>query len=338
MSQKVTWKKGMRLSTEVFNAMDMAHNESFRLISQLASASRFGLFPSSKPFELSVNINNNALEVVSLSCHGVTKNGNIIDIDFNSAYLNTFDTRITIPAANENDTFLLVVRMYDNQWREVNEIYSEAMYTFELVGENTRLDDHSLPIGCVIKQYGWRLNETDFVPPCLYITAHPRYMEQREKCLRISKSIFDKCIGAQNCIAKYVLSCMGTAAASVFQRTDKEQDTLTPAQLYACLQQLISSFLLGCALEDYVNLENPEPYILYTQKPLDFKNLYKDIEAGIALCSEIDTKITTISSMTMVRDVPPEPEPKPKPKPKPKPEPEPEPKPKPRNRWEGIEI
>ena len=209
------------------------------------------------------------------------------------------------------------------------------MYTFELVGENTRLDEHSLPIGCVIKQYGWRLNETDFVPPCLYITAHPRYMEQWEKCLRLSKSIFDKCISAQNCVAKYILSCIGTAAAGIFQRIDKERDTLTPAQLYASLQQLISSFLLGCTLDDYISLENPDPYILYAQKPLDLRNIYKDIESGISLCSEIDTKMNAICSITVVQDAPPEPVVQ---KPKPKPKPEPEEKPRGRNRWQGPII
>ena len=173
MHNKVTWKKGMRLSAEVFNAMDKANEESFRILALLGSARRYGLFPSAKPFELSVNINGNALEVTSLSCHGITKTGCFIDINYDSNFVNTFDTRIVIPNGAEDEAFYLVVKVQEDRQREITETLSELSYSFELIGENSPLADNCLPIGMLVNQYGWRMNETDFVPPCLYVSAHP---------------------------------------------------------------------------------------------------------------------------------------------------------------------
>jgi len=332
MHNKVTWKKGMRLSTEVFNAMDKANEESFKMLALLGSANRYGLFSSAQPFELSVNINENALEVTSLSCHGITKTGCFIDIDYDSNFVNTFDTRIAIPNSAEGEAFYLVVKVQEDKLREINETLSELSYSFELIGENSLLADNCLPIGMLVNQYGWRMNETDFVPPCLYVSAHPKYVEQTERAKAFAKDLFSKCLVSQNCVAKSLLSKIWTSASTIYSRLDKERDTLTPGQLFSSLQQLISAFLIGCFADEYVSLENQDPFALYAQKPYDAKNIYRDIETGLTLCAEISTKMTSVCAMTEVQprvEVP---------KPKPKPKPTPEPVKPGRKGWEGIEI
>ena len=335
MPNKVTWKKGMRLSTEIFNAMDEANLDIVCHVSALASAGRCGLFPTRNPFELSVNINNNMLEVTSLNCHGVTASGKIIDIEFDSDFSHTFDTRLTIPHANEGEAFLLLVRMRDDQWREVNEVYSEAVYTFELVGENTVVDDDCMPIGCVINQYGWRLDETDFVPPCLYVRSHYKYVELLEKGIRLAKSMYMKCLSAGDCVARNLLLVVSSGASVAYQRLDKERETLTPGQMNAIVQQLVGSFLSGCVLDEYITLENPDPFMMYVQKPFDSRNILRDIETGLSLCGEIETKLNNVCLMTEKRPAPVE---KPTPRQKPKPQPEVDPMEAARRRWEGIEI
>lgn len=332
MHNKVTWKKGMRLSTEVFNAMDKANEESLRVISLLGSANRYGLFPSIKPFELSVNINGNAIEVTSLSCHGITKTGCFIDIDYDSNFVNTFDTRIAIPDGLEGDAYYLVIKVHEGSMREINETVSELSYSFELIGENSPLADNCLPIGMLVNQYGWRMNETDFVPPCLYLTAHPQYMEQWEKARTHAKDLFTKCLLSQNCVAKSLLTQVWTSSSTVFSRLDKERDTLTPGQLLSSLQQLVSAFLIGCFADEYVSLENQDQFALYAQRPFDAKNIYRDIETGIALCAEISSKMNAVCAMTEIqRQIE-----TPKPAPQTKPTHDPI---KPiRKGWEGIEI
>lgn len=327
----------MRLSTDVFNAMDTATHAGLRMAALLASAGRFGLFTAPKPFELSVNISGNALEVSSLCCHGITKSGCIIDIDYDSNFNNTFDTRVSIPSASEGEAFYLVVKINEGEWREINETFSELSYSFDLVSENSAIAKNCLPVGMLVNQYGWRLNETDFVPPCLYASAHPKFQSQLEMTKDYAKEIINKCLSSQNCIAKTLLSQVWATASGAYFRLDKERDTLTPAQLLAIVQQLINSFVVGCFADEYVSLENQDPFVMYTLKPYDIRNIYRDIEAGLALCAEISTKIGAVCAMVDVKPKAEEPAPAPAPAPKPKPAPAPEPRPIKRG-WEGIEI
>lgn len=334
MPLKVTWKKGMRLSTDVFNALDSSSEESVRLSNLVATGGCMGLIPVNQPFELSVNVSNNVLEVVSLSCHGVTKSGKIVDIDFDSNYTNTFDTRIAIPNANKDEAFLLIVKLHDKQWREVNEMYSEQAYSFELINENSPIDSDSLPIGCLVNQYGWRLDETDFVPPCLYINAHFKFVELVNRAKLVLKSISDRCLNANNCVARRLLGTLWSTVVESHIDIEKSQEQLTPAELVAAIQKVISAFVIGCSIDEYITLENVDPFVAYYQKSFDGRNIYRDILKGIELCLEIAIKMEAVCSMTEVRETPaPAVE-----KPKPKPQPAPEPKPVGRNRWDGIEI
>lgn len=308
--------------------MDRAAEESLRMAALLGSAGRYGLFPSPKPFELSVNINGNALEVVSLSCHGITKSGCIIDIDYDSNFANTFDTRIAIPSVSDVEAYYLVLKVHEDQWREINETYSEMRYSFELVAENSPLADNCMPIGLLVNRYGWRLDETEFVPPCLYVAAHPGYAGLRERATVLGRELFTKCLGAPDCAAKLLLTQVWTSASAICARLDKERDTLTPGCLLASLQQLVSSFLIGCFADSHVSLENLEPFAAYALKPFDAKNTYRDIEAGLNLCAEISAKMTSVCAMV---DVHPKVD-------EPKPAPKPEPVKHGGNRWSGLEI
>lgn len=326
MPLKVTWKKGMRLGTDVFNALDSTIDENIRLTTLVSSGGRCGLFTTVKPFELSVNINNNILEVVSLSCHGITRSGKLVDIDFDSDYTITFDTRVPIPGVNSSDAFILIVRMKDKAWREVTEMYSEPLYTFELLGENSIVDDDSLPIARVVNQYGWRLDETDFVPPCLYIGAHRMFTDLLERAKAIFKSISDRCMTAKNCVARHLLSLIWSEALATYVTLDKERGSITPEQLYASVQKVIGAFVVGCSVDEYVSLENADPFVMYIQKPYDARNLYRDIKKGLELSAEISVKMDAVCDMTEVREVPVE---------KPRVDP---PKSVGKNRWDGIEI
>lgn len=334
MPHKVTWKKGMRLSADVFNAMDSSNEENARQAILVATGGRSGLFPATRPFELSVNITGNILEVISLSCHGVTKSGKIIDIDFDSDFTHTFDTRVVIPAANSGESFLLIVKMHDKEWREVSDMLSEALYTFELIGEHSPLDNNSLPVGCLVNQYGWRLDETDFIPPCLYIRAHPKFEELYNRTRMMMKSISDKCFYTKDCVARYILSLISQSVSFACISLDKEAVACTPERLLALIQQVVSSFVSGCNIDEYVALEDVEPFVEYVRRPYDVRNIYRDIEEGLGLCAEISVKMDAVCSLTQIKEVPKAVEEKPAPKTRPAPEP----KAVVRNKWNGPEI
>ena len=324
----------MRLSTDVFDAMDLYGEENIMLSNLISTGGRCGLIPVNKPFELSVNVINNVLEVVSLSCHGVTKSGKIVDIDFDSNFTNTFDAKVSIPSSNSDDAFLLIVKFHNGQWREVSEMYSEPRYTFELIGENSPIDRDSLPIGRLVNQYGWRLDEIDFVPPCIFISAHPRYIDLVNRAKLILKSISDRCLIAQNCVARHLLGAIWPSITENYIYIEKKDAALTPSDLLASLQKVIANFVIGCSIDEYVTLDNAEPFIAFYQRPYDGRSLYRDIQNGLELCAEISIKMDAVCSITEIIETPAPPVEKPKvvaPTP-------PESKPMGRNRWEGIEI
>lgn len=334
MSSKVTWKKGMRLSTDVFEAVDSSNEYNVRQSILLATGGRMGLFKTTKPFELSVNISNNILEVVTLSCHGVTRSGKLVDIEFDSNFNHTFDTRVTIPTPSNSEAFILTVKMHEQEWREINDMFSEPKYTFELIGGNNVIESNSLPIGRLVNQYGWRLDEMDFVPPCLYITAHVKYMELMAKAKSLFKKISDQCVSSPNCVAKQLISIIWPSTSSAFISLDKEWETMTPNQLYSKIQQTINSFLIGCSIDPHINLENRDSFMMYVQQPFDNKNVYHNISEGLNLCAEISGKMDIVCTMTETLE-PPTPIVRPVPKQQ---ESKPVEQPSKRNRWEGIEI
>ena len=309
MAQKVTWKKGMRLSTDVFDAMDLFNAQQIRQSTLIASAGRYGIVPNIRPFDLSLNVSGNTVEVLSLSCLGVTKSGLIADINFDSDFHHTFDTRLSIPHSVDAESYILVVTLHDDEWREISDIQSEMKYTFALVGENSPIDGNTLPIGRLVNQYGWRLDETDFVPPCLLVGSHPRYVEVFNRAKMIFKNIADRCRVAHNCIAIQLLSSVWTASSMEYISMDKEAAVYTPERLFASLQKVTESFLIGCLTQPGIELENAGPFEEYVARHYDGTTLYSDIKTGLELIAEISVKMEGVCQMVEQPEAPSVPQP-----------------------------
>lgn len=330
MTRTITWKKGMRLSAEPFTAADGAMLDVIRQAVLVSASGRYGLYKTVAPFELALNITSNMVEVVSLTCNAVTKNGTLIDINFDSSYTNTFDSRVAIPANATDEAYLLVVRTHPGEWRDVNETYSEAKYTFELVGENSPIDDNCLPIAAIVNQYGWRMNEDDFVPPCMTITAHAKFMNLWHRATEQMAALCNACAAGKKTRAKTLLAATWHSAKNTQVRLEKEREFLSPESLFAIIQSFVADFCIGCAMEEGISLEDAEPFELYVNQPLNKRTIYRDIEKGLSLCAEIVPKIEAVGKMVE--------EPEPAPEPKPKPRPKPDSEELRRRRWIGKEV
>lgn len=322
----------MKLSTEVFNSLDRYIEETAQLSILAGCGGRFGLIPNGRRFELTVNITNGILEVVSLNCQGITKSGRLIDISFDSNYNSSFDSRISFPSGDPTEAFILAVKLHNQQIREVNELLCEEAYSFELLGENSPVDDDTLPVGLIVNQYGWRLDESDFLPPCLDVGSHPRYQDALLRAKALFQSISERCLNSDNYVARHALSSTWNAAYGEYTRLDKERAAMTPEALLGCIQRVVGSFIIGCAVDRMVNLEDKEPFIAYMRRPYNARSLYRDIMDGIELCSEISLKIDKVCDMTEIEETLIE-------KPKTKTAPTPPPvNPIGRRRWDGKEI
>ena len=291
MSKRISWKKGMRLTDEILSMSDNCTSELIGKALVLSAGGNFGLFPNSRPFSLSLDINKNIIDVVSMNCLGITRDGTLIDVNFDTNYTNSFDTRTVIPGSNEDEVFILCVSS-TGEWRDTNDGLCEPAYSFNIIDENTSVPANSLPIARIVyDEYCWRMDEIDFVPPCLFVSSHDKYEElySRFKQLlgKLDTILPHKFITEQKEALKIYWPIVQQLAITI----DKEKDFMSPMMLLGCIQKCISGFVLACSLDDYITLGDPEIFQNYVRTPYSYKNVYKKIKEGLELCTSISVKI-----------------------------------------------
>lgn len=291
MSKRISWKKGMRLTDEVLSMSDNCTSELIDKALVLSAGGNFGLFPNSRPFSLSLDINKNVIDVVSMNCLGITRDGTLIDINYDTNYTNSFDTRTIIPSSKEDSVFILCISS-TGEWRDTNDGLCEPAYSFNIIEENTSVAANSLPIARIVyDEYCWRMDEMDFVPPCLFVSSHDKYEEQysRFKQLlgKLDTILPHKFITEQKEALKIYWPIVQQLAISI----DKEKDFMSPMTLLGNVQRCVSGFVLACSLDDYITLGDPEVFQNYVRTAYSYKNVYKKIQEGLELCTSISVKI-----------------------------------------------
>ena len=291
MSKRISWKKGMRLTDEVLSMSDNCTSELIGKALVLSAGGNFGLFPNSRPFSLSLDINKNVIDVVSMNCLGITRDGTLIDVNYDTNYTNSFDTRTIIPSSNEDGVFILCISS-TGEWRDTNDGLCEPAYSFNIIDENTSVPANSLPVARIVyDEYCWRMDEIDFVPPCLFVSSHDKFEEQysRFKQLlgKLDTILPHKFITEQKEALKIYWPIVQQLAISI----DKEKDFMSPMTLLGNVQKCVSGFVLACSLDDYITLGDPEVFQNYVRTPYSYKNVYKKIQEGLELCTSISVKI-----------------------------------------------
>ena len=297
MTKRICWKKGMRLTDDILRASD---NSTMELVSNalvLAAAGRFGLYPSESPFELSLNINKGLVDVEMLNCLAVTKGGCLIDVHYDTKFTNTFDTRIQIPERNGNKEFILTINTQLGKWQDTNDGYEEPVYSFSLIDPNSPLPDNSLPIAHIVDEYGWRIDDVDFVPPCLYITSHQKYIELKNQFEEVLKAIDTKTRNLLRSNAKETIRIFWPVVQQLLITINKECDLMTPMELLANVQKCVSAFTCACELDDYINLADADEFRNYVYSPYNYKDVYKIIREGLKLCFSINEKVEKLNEV-----------------------------------------
>lgn len=298
MAKRVSWKKGMRLTEELLRASDSCHYEWLTSTMALASAGRFGLFSQLRQFEVSLNFTNGIVDVEALNCLALTKGGHLIDIHYDTRYSNTFETRVQIPDNRDNKEFILLVNAIQGKWAETNDGYESPEYDFSLIAENTPIPDNSMPIARIVNEYGWRMDDIDFVPPCLYITSHQKYIDLAKR--------FEEVLIAIDTRVRNLLQSNGRDAIRIFWpivqqqmiTINKEYDLMTPMTLMSNVQKCISAFTCACELDDYLELEEAEKFVNYIYTPYNYKDAFIRIKEGLELCFSINEKVGKFNGET----------------------------------------
>ena len=304
MAKRILWKKGMRLTDEVLALSDKCTEEMVSKAFALGACGRMGLMPSSRKFDIALDINNEVIDVISIDCIGLSRNGSLIDVQYDTNYTNTFDTRVIIPTQGTNKKYYLCISVLDGI-RDTNDGMCENQYVFILVEENSAIPDNSLPVAKILyDEYCWRTDETDFVPPCLYIRSHFKYEELVQKFSTALKEIDAGLPQQLYTEKKDAVKIFWPLVQQIMISVDKRKDIMTPMDFLSELQKLVSAFYCACSLDDNITISDPAQYISFINTPYNYRNVYEIINKGIELSLSINEKIKAFSAEPVLEEHP----------------------------------
>ena len=297
MPKRISWKKGMRLTEEVLRASDQSSIELINNAFVLASAGRFGLIPSKDSFDVSLDVSKGFVDVLSLNCLATTRGGHLIEMRYDTRFTNSFSTRIQIPSDVNSSELILTVNVQPEQWTETNDGFEEPEYSFSLVLPDSPIADNAFPIARIVDSEfgGWRIDDVNFMPPCLFLSAHPKYEELLSSFKSKLAEADLKIQGLINSDAKNAIRILWPIVQQLMITVDKESDVMTPMSLLSNVQKFVSAFTCACDLDDYLELEDADTFREYVRKPYNYKDVYTLITEGMGLCYQICEKIDKIN-------------------------------------------
>ncbi len=283
----------MRLTDEIMRAAENSTAARIGNALILSTAGRFGLFPCSRPFPLSLNINPEYVEVQSLDCLAVTKGGHLIDVQYDTRYSNHIEKHVQMPVIQSDKELYLNINVFPDQWEETLDGYEEPLYTFSLVGTNSPIADNALPIAHLVDtDYGgWHLDEIDFVPPCLFVSSHPKYEELLNRFLQHLTETESKLYNLLQGETDEAFRIFWPFMQQILIDTDKNRDLMTPMMLLANIQKFVGAFTSACQLDKNLILSDANNFRNYVLKPYNYQNVYSLIKEGLELVFSINEKL-----------------------------------------------
>lgn len=300
MTKRICWKKGMRLTDEILTSSDKCHLDSLNQTFTLASNGRFGLLPSNREFNVSLSINKNVVDVELLDCLAITKSGRIIDINYNTTFTNNIETRITIPSS-ENISYFLCVETTET-WKETGDGFCEPEYKFVLVCENNAISMNMFPVARIVDEYGWRLDEMNFVPPCLFATSHPVYRKYMDAFANILVITNRHLLDSYKSDCKTAIRTFWPIVEQLRIMLDKDTELMTPMMLLGNIQKFISGFWCACALDESLNLVESDLFRNFIDAPYNYKDVNIRIKEGLSLSESICEKVEKFKDFMHVEE------------------------------------
>ncbi|NPD91723.1 FN3 associated domain-containing protein [Xylanibacter muris] len=294
------WKKGMRLTDQILTLSDKCTEELVSKGLVLGACGRMGLLPCIRNFNLSIDINNNVIDIVSIDCIGLTRNGSLIDIQYDTTYTNSCDTRVTLPLQDTERKYYLCISVLDG-CRDTNDGMCEPLYDFLVIEENSPVPDNSLPIAKILfDEYCWRSDENDFVPPCLFLKSHFKYEELAKDFLHTLRELDSNLPQKLYTEKKDAVKIFWPIVQQLMITMENERDMMTPMTLLSYLQKLASAFYCACSLDDYINISDPQQYLSFINTPYNYRNSYETIREGLDLSFTINEKVKSFCAEPVI--------------------------------------
>ena len=299
--RRILWKRGMRLTDEILRTSDECTAEVISKVLILAAGGRFGLLPSSRPFHVALNITQSVIDVESLNCLAVTQAGDLIDAQYDTRYTNNYGIRVPIPEMSGTNEYILTINASPDQWKESIDGMEEPVYTFSLVGPDSVISEHSFPIARIVDDHGWRMDDVDFVPPCLFVSSHRKFMELLHQFADVLAALDTK---SATSTGRSAVRLFWPFVQQLRIAIDKEHDLMTPMMLLSNVQKCVSAFTCACDLDETLELADAKMFRSYVLAPYNYRDAYQRIKVGLEICFSISEKVSKLSEGQPVRQEP----------------------------------
>ena len=289
----------MRLTDDIMRASEEATMARIGNALNLASAGRFGLLPSLRQFQLSLNINSDFVEVLTLDCVAVTRDNLLIDVQFDTKNSNYFEQRVSLPDESGTNELFLTISVDPKQWKETLDGFEEPNYAFQVVGVHSPIPKNALPIAHLVylKQTGgWHIDEEDFLPPCLFVSSHWNYEELLNQFIQRLSEVESKVFRLLQPESHEAFRILWPVVQQILIDTDKNRDLMTPSALLGNIQKFVAIFTAACHLDQYLNLSDAEMFRNYAFAPYNYMNVYALIKEGLKHCFVISEKLDKIEA------------------------------------------
>jgi len=303
MPKRIFWEKGMKLSDSLFKLSDDYRDELAGAAFSMISSGRFGLVPSSShPFHITLDFTKNTVSVTEICCMAVTKCGFLIELSFDSKFNRICDA--TVPLPKDGGEYYLLLNVREGEWVRTDDRTCEPAYFFSLQSVNTPVPDNAVPVAHVVEEYGWRMDDVDFFPPCLFLSSDRKYLELKDKVLesvslmdiRLSEMVTSQC--------RTAVMMMWPVIQQVRISLTMDVDLMTPMMLLGAVQKCVAAFCSACMIDDNISFESGELYENFIRLPYDFRNVYNRIREGIGLCGDISGRILKFGEVEKVPEAP----------------------------------
>lgn len=290
MTRRVNWVKGMRLTDEVFKRADDYQSELVQKALLSCSCGRYGLLPSSRMFQLSMECKKQDVAVTALDCLAVTKDGHLIDICFDGGYGDSGVEKVSIPPQVTDGTLLLVATA-SNEWQETIDGSCIQKCNLRIIEEGANIPDNAVPLARLVYESSWREDVQSFVPPCLLVSSHYRYREQMEKynnlMARLDIMVSQKLVTSGG----YARMIVWPIIRNLIIDLKNNGAGMSPSDLLSSVQKCVNSFYCACTLDDGFQLADEEQFQIYASGTCSYEKSYQRIQEGLDIIESICIKL-----------------------------------------------
>jgi len=292
----------MKLTDSLFKLSDDFRDELSGAAFTMMTAGRFGLIPSGSPFHITLNFTKNSVEVTEICCTAVTECGFLIDLSYDTVFSRICDAVLLLP--EESGEYYLLLNVREGEWVRTNDQTCEPVYFFSLISVNSPVPDRAVPVAHIVDEYGWRMDDVDFFPPCIFLSSDRKYGELRD---RVAESVSLM----ESRLSEMVSSECRTAVMMLWPIIQQERisltmnvELMTPMMLLGSIQKCVGAFYSACLMDEHISLENGDQYYSFIKMPYDFRNVYAKIKEGIRWCERISDGILKFGEVEKASETP----------------------------------